>query len=181
MKSQAQSRCYKFLVRSRDLRRGTGEWTVLNNNFATTSASDGRLVGQFISSIWYKVKIPTEGDYECAVIRTTRGEQGRTELAKTLELMGGCEAGEISYLPTVDIYHRLTAEYLKGIRAKLRRRLLAEETISYESGITSIHDYYEVRRGTFGMSFEAVRTIDPNKKTETTLFCMCNPSFTIGG
>ena len=175
MKSQARSRCYKFLVRSRDLRRGTGEWTVLNNNFATTSASDGRLVGQFISSIWYKVKIPTEGDYECAVIRTTRGEQGKTELAKTLELMGGCEAGEISYIPTVDIYHRLTAEYLKGVRAKLQRRLLAElNATETEHGMSSIHDSYEVRRGTFGMAFEAVHS------GGTTLFCMCNPSFTIG-
>ena len=148
----------------------------MNNNFATTSSPDKTLVGQFLTSIWYKVKIPTEGDYECAVIRTTPGVEGTAKLAKTVELMTGCEEGEISCVPTVEIYHRLTAGYLMNVREKLRKRLFAEPNATdTEYGTSSIHDSYAVRRGTFGMAFEAARSGD------TTLFCMCNPSFTLGG
>mgnify|MGYP006161363809 CR=1 FL=1 len=97
-----------------------GNWEQIPISFLLNEGKTNEIIGQFVSSMWYNVKIPTK-DFEIIIVRV-KSELVTKQMPDLLSLLNKCEFQERKHNKNVMINYVLKKSIIDEIRGRLMNR-----------------------------------------------------------
>lgn len=111
-----------------------GKWEQIPISFLLNEGQNNEIIGQFVSSMWYSVKIPTK-DFEIAIVRV-KSELVTKQMPEILSALNKSELQERKHNKNVIIHYILK----KSITNEIRCRLIDKENGGNENYTDTIGD-----------------------------------------